>query len=166
MADTFELIASTTLGSSAASIDFTSIPSTFQNLILKYSIRSATGGVGYVKLTLNGSTSSFSGKGLEGNGTGVSLSGTGNFAGVFCGSTDTANTFSNGEIYFPNYASSSYKSFSSDSATETNATESYLELIAGLWSNTAAITSISLNLSTSANIAQYSSAYLYGIKSS
>jgi hypothetical protein len=34
----------------------------------------------------------------------------------------TAGTFSNSEIYIPNYTSSNQKSFSSDSVTENNAT--------------------------------------------
>jgi hypothetical protein len=67
------------------------------------------------------------------------------------------------EIYFPNYASATNKSFSIDSVTENNATLANQFLTAGLWSNTAAITSITL-LAASGNLAYYSTASLYGIK--
>ena len=76
----------------------------------------------------------------------------------------TADTFTNFEIYIPGYASSTYKNFSIDSAQETNATTAYTELWAMLWSNSAAITSITLN--SDANWVSGSSFYLYGIKNS
>jgi hypothetical protein len=61
-----------------------------------------------------------------------------------CLATATANTFGNTEFYIPNYTSSNYKSFSVDGVTENNATAAFA-LYAGLWSNTAAITSFRLN---------------------
>jgi hypothetical protein len=165
MPNTFELIASSTVGSGgASSIDFTSIPSTYTDLCLKYSIRAASGAVGYVKLTLNGSTSSFTTRSIESDGsTAYSFSDT-NIAGTFAASTYTANTFSNNDLYIPNYAGSTNKSYSTDSVTENNATQAFATLTAGLWSNTAAINAITLTLSSAANLAQYSTAYLYGVK--
>jgi hypothetical protein len=80
-------------------------------------------------------------------------------------SSFTASTFANNEVTIPNYTSSNFKSYSVDSVTENNATQAYAIFVAGLWSNTAAITSITLGLS-SANFVQYSTAYLYGIKNS
>ena len=41
---------------------------------------------------------------------------------VVQGGNTTANTFSNYEIYIPNYTSANYKSASSDMVNETNAT--------------------------------------------
>ena len=80
----------------------------------------------------------------------------------------TANTFSNDEIYIPNYAGSTFKSWSIDNCKELNATNSdgMNQLIAELFSNTGAITSIEIGATQSANLAQYSTATLYGIKSS
>ncbi len=72
------------------------------------------------------------------------------------------NTFANGEIYIPNYTASVNKSVSIDSVTENNATSAIAALDAGLWANTAAITSINLN-GNNGNFVQYSTAYLYGI---
>jgi hypothetical protein len=37
------------------------------------------------------------------------------------GANSTASTFSNGEVYFPNYTSSNNKSFSADAVSEKNA---------------------------------------------
>ena len=82
--------------------------------------------------------------------------------------TDTPNTFSNGEMYVPNYAGSTQKSASLDSVAENNASTAYMAMQAGLWTGTAAITSIALtpDTSTSPSFSQYSTATLYGIKNS
>jgi hypothetical protein len=77
----------------------------------------------------------------------------------------TASVFSSGEMCIPNYTGSSYKSFSTDSVQENNATLSRLVLVAGLWSDTAAVTSITLTAAAGLFV-QYSSATLYGIKNS
>jgi hypothetical protein len=58
---------------------------------------------------------------------------------------DTANTYSNVEIYVPNYRSSNPKSFNIDGVTENNATSAASRLAAGLWNSTAAITSLQFN---------------------
>jgi hypothetical protein len=79
-------------------------------------------------------------------------------------STSTVNTFSSVSLYIPNYTSSDYKSYSVDKVSEQNGTTAYAELIAGLWSQTAAITSLKfISASASVDLAQYSTAYLYGI---
>ena len=73
------------------------------------------------------------------------------------------------EIYLPNYASSNYKSFAADNTSETNLSSgntNYLSMSSGLWSNTAAITSITFVIADATNFVEYSTATLYGIKSS
>lgn len=166
MATTFELISSVTVGAGgAASIDFTSISSTYTDLCLEYSTRtSAAGAVGAViSLAYNGSTSNFSAKYLEADGTNKgSYSSPANFGGVSNTTAMTASTFSSGSIYIPNYAGSNYKSYSIESVTEQNATGALIEMIAGLWSVSTAINQITLT--TSGTFQQYSTAYLYGVK--
>lgn len=163
---TYTLIASSTVGSGGAtSIDFTSIPSTYTDLLIKFSARNRTGGATGVYISFNGSTSSFTDKYLEGNGTSVSSGSLARYLGTEVVYNWTANTFSNGEVYIPNYTGSTNKSFSADDVSENNATQAYATFNAGLWSNTAAITSISLTI-TNESFAQYSTAYLYGIKNS
>ena len=149
----------------ASSVTFNSIPQTgYTDLVIRSSIR-ATGATSGGFLTFNGSTSGYSEKLLYGTGsvTGSASNSGAGLVWVFenVPSTYTANTFSNGEIYIPNYTSANYKSMSVDNVQENNATTSDQYLVAGLWSNTAAITSI--NIASSSSFAQYSSFYLYGV---
>ena len=162
---TYTLISSVTVGSGgAANIEFTSIPSTYTDLVIKNSLR-ATGATSGGFLTFNNNTTGYSERLLYGTG---SASGSANNSGAgfvwafeTVLSTYTANTFSNGDIYIPNYTSSNYKSVSVDNVQENNATASDQYLVAGLWSNTSAITSI--KLASGSTFAQHSTAYLYGI---
>jgi hypothetical protein len=74
----------------------------------------------------------------------------------------TANTFSNGAVYIPNYAGSAHKSVSWDYVTENNSTTADQMILAGVWADTAAITSITLAL-PSGVFTQHSTASLYTI---
>jgi hypothetical protein len=169
MPNTFELIVSSTVGAGgAASIDFTSIPSTYTDLCLDISIRDSQGGAANAALvSFNGSTSSFTVRHLQGQ---PSVSPNVNSATTparFIGNSDssgaTASTFSSISLYIPNYAGSANKSYSADAATENNATEAYSNIVAGLWSNTAAINQVTISPS-GGTFVQYSTAYLYGVK--
>ena len=164
MANTFELISSVTVGSGgAASIDFTSIPSTFTDICLKVSARDGDSNwvLGMKFNTTNGSS-----RFIQGDGASASSGTQGDMRFIVTSAGATANTFGNAEIYIPNYAGSNYKSVSIDSVSEANASTAYMRMIAALWSNTAAINQITLTNIASGNIPQYSTAYLYGIKSS
>jgi hypothetical protein len=165
--NTFVKIATVTVGSGgASSIAFSSIPSTYTDLCLKISARNTDPAAGSPAMYIgfNSSTSSFSNRYLYGNGASAT-SGTGTTgASIIDGGSNTTSTFASTEIYIPNYTSSNYKSYSIDNVQENNATTAYAVLYAGLWSNTAAITSI--QLTGDANFAQYSTATLYGIKNS
>lgn len=170
MANTFELIEAKTLTTSAASITFSSIPATYTDLVIKYSLRDSQTGYNYggTIVKFNGSSSGYSERLLYGNGTtAYSVSSSGTYISFLetAQAGATASTFANGEIYIPNYLSSNYKSVSSDVVTETNATDAYAGLAAHLWSNTAAITSVSI-APTGGTFVTYSTAYLYGIKNS
>lgn len=170
MPNTFTKIASVSVGAGgASSMDFTSIPATYTDLCVKLSGRSARAAqqADNLFITFNSTTSGYTIKALMGNGTSASSSSNAtryaSFAVDAAGST--ASTFSNHEIYIPNYAGSTNKSYSADSVSENNATGAQSDLIAGLWSNTAAITSISLLPEVSTWV-QYTTATLYGIKNS
>lgn len=173
MANTYTLIASVTVGSGgAASIDFSSIPSTYTDLCMKVSARDARAVVASsIVLQINGSTAaSGSYRRIYGDGAAAfsdSSSGDVTVQSAHSdGNSATANTFGNVEIYIPNYAGSANKTFSSDGVAETNGTTTYMSMVAGLWANTAAITQITLKPATAVNFLQYSTAYLYGIKNS
>jgi hypothetical protein len=163
---TFEKIATVDVGLlGAASIDFSVIPTTFTDLCVKLSARGTSASVSTsIYISFNGSTASFTGKWLEGAGSGTPGSGSiARYIGDMTAATATASTFSNQEVYIPNYASSNNKSFSADSVTENNATLSYIHLNAGLWSNTAVINQVTLT-PAAGTFVQYSTATLYGIK--
>jgi hypothetical protein len=160
MATTFTKIADVTVGSGgAATIDFTSIPSTYTDLVLKVSAKNLSGQAQTIRAAFNGSTSNTSTRYLEGTGSTVYSGTDTNWMGS---SGDSTNVFSSFEWYIPNYAGSNYKSISIDSVTELNGNPAYATLIAGLWSQTAAINQITLTQSGS-NFAQYSTATLYGV---
>ena len=167
MANTFELIYSATVGSGgAADITFNTIPSTFTDLCLVLSSRTASGGAADVLIQFNtdSTAGNYSQKQIQANGATVS-GGTGNQqSATSSGSTDTASTFANSQIYIPNYAGATTKNYNTDSVTENNATTAYATLRAGRWNDTSAINAIKLTHNGGANFAQYSTAYLYGVK--
>lgn len=170
MANTFKKIQTVTVGSGgAASIDFTSIPQTYTDLKIVSSLRvTYDGGNSWIDgiVTFNGSTSGYSERFLYGDGSTVgsaSQSSTGlKWAAFAVDSGATASVFSNNELYIPNYTSSNNKSVSSDSVTENNGTVAQQSLHAGLWSNSAAITSVTLTPGFGSFV-QYSTATLYGV---
>jgi hypothetical protein len=170
MANTFELIASSTVGAlGAANIDFTSIPSIYTDLCLKMSLRTDKAAIdGPIFMNINGVSTNRTMIYLEGNGASAS-SGSASSANISPGgegASATSNTFASIDLYLPNYSNTSYnKSFSVDSVGENNATTIYADLLAGLWSQTAAINQLTLSPQTG-NFVQYSTAYLYGIKNS
>jgi len=172
MANTYTLIASSTVGSGgAANIEFTSIPSTYNNLCILYSIRSNRSEIiDGLELTFNNSTSGYDSKDIYGTGSAAGSQGNGgtsNIAIWSCtGNTATTNTFSSVQVYIPNYSGSNYKSVSSEGVDENNATAAYMGMDAGLWSNTAAITSVKIKPTFGTLFVQYSTAYLYGISNS
>jgi len=170
MATTYEAIATVTVGSGgAANIEFTSIPGTYTDLLVKLSTRTNESQVfGAVTMDFNSSTSSQSTKYLFGNGASAGSLDPGAvlYVGDGVGANATASTFSNMEVYIPNYTSANNKSASADAVGETNGTTAYMSLQANLWSNTAAITSIRFNAITTKTFQQYSTATLYGIKNS
>lgn len=163
MALTYTAIATVEVGSGgAASIAFSTIAGTYTDLVVKMSSR-ADADVVDVVCSVNGSALD-SGKRLRGNGVGAASISTAQNLGVN-NSGATANTFSNAEWYFPNYASSNYKSVSMEGVSENNGTDAYSSLVAGLESTASAITALSFAPS-SGNFVQYSTATLYGIKNS
>jgi len=153
------------LNSSAASITFSNIPQTgYTDLKVVISSRQTVtnGGNGYYyDVTFNGTSANRSGRYLL-NLDGSVSSSTYTLWGLSNPSDFTANTFSNCELYIPNYTSSSFKSASLDSTNENNATGIRQVLATGLWSDTAAINSITLTPG-GGSFVQYSTFSLYGL---
>ena len=170
MANTYVKIATVTVGAGGAtSMDFTSIPSTYTDLTVKICARTTNASVNdNVSIRPNGNTTNRSARRIYGTGGSVlSDSLTDIVVGNIAGSSATGNAFGNAEFYLPNYAGSTNKSFSTDGVNEYDqATGVNMSMVAGLWSSTAAITSLNLYSEAGANFVQYSTATLYGIKKS
>ena len=165
MPNTYTLLETITVGAAgASSVTFNSIPQTgYTDLVVKMSGRSSAAN-NSISMTFNGSSANFTSRYINGSGTAASSGSRTDFyqSSVVDESGYTANTFGNTEIYIPNYVSANYKSFSIDGVIENNATLAYTALIAGLWSNTAAITSITI-APGGGNFAQHSTFSLYGV---
>lgn len=177
---TYKLIASSTVGSSGANtVEFTSIPGTYTDLLVKISARSIDTSVaaGYDPLLyrINSATSGYLGRQLFGDGSTVGSGseatrtsdiatgtwGRLTYYGINNGNT-TASVFSVADVYFSNYASSTAKSVNCDFSSEGNGLTYYSEFITHLNSTTSAITSIAFALGKQ-YFGQYSTFYLYGI---
>ena len=172
MATTYTLISSTTLGSTTASVTFSSIPQTYTDLLLKISPRTTNTSFGEtIRIRPNNSTANGSATILRGFSTGTSSYTYSNVLATnnSLGDTATASIFASIDVYIPNYTSSNYKSFSSDAVSEiNNATNGRQDIIASLWSNTAAITSLVFDNDAGSpfSFTANSTFYLYGIKNS
>ena len=170
MANTFTLIKTYTLTSSQSSIDFTSIPATYTDLCLKLSLRTdRTSITSDLILQYNGDTSAaYSFYRIYGTGASVGTDNLGagannGLSGFADGASATASTFGNTEIYIPNYAGSTKKSWSSLGVNENNAGTAYAGFFAGLYTGTSAINQVTIKDYNSSNFVQYSTASLYGI---
>jgi hypothetical protein len=135
------LLETISLTQAATSVTFDNLPSTgYTDLKIVFAgIGNTTEGT---YIAFNGSQANFSGVYLIGDGTSAA-------SGVltrYIGSIQNQTVIpQNGEIYIPNYTSSSNKSFSVTEVQPATGSAGYQNLISGLWSNTAAITSITLD---------------------
>jgi len=170
---TLSLVSTVTVGAGGSStIVFSGIPATGTDLLLVLSCRNTGSGNSYIQLGMNSVSSGYETRILRGESGVSSTTGTAVglnnifWAGMTGGSTLTANTFTSVQIYIPNYAGSTAKSFSSEYSKETNDATYYENGIsAGSCTSTAAITSLTLSLLLSgATFAQYSTASLYTIQ--
>jgi hypothetical protein len=176
MPENYILLERTELNASAASVTFANIPqSGYTDLKIVYSARSSSTS-GYAETVNmkfnNSSTSDYTWRGVYSvTATPGSNNSGGSVAQIRAGNVPsanlTANTFSNNEIYIPNYTSANFKSVSIDAVSEVNGSTDFtytLMLQAGLRSNTAAITSIDLSLDTGGTSFVAGSTFsLYGI---
>lgn len=172
---TMTLISSQTLGGTTASVTFSSIPSTYNDLKLVISARgdSVSGYTTFFTIKLNGDTgTNYSDTFIQGNSSAILSSHhssvTSDQDSVFDNANATASTFGSTEIYIPNYNSTGSKPYFNINVTENNlasAGTAYVQAEASLYRGASGISSITLTPS-SGNFVQYSNFYLYGIKNS
>lgn len=164
----YQLIETKTLASTATSITFSSIPQDGTDLVVFYNLRDANANAGNLifghYISFNGSTSNFTQRYISSLTSGVGSGTTpSRFLGWHPDSDGTSNTFCNSAIYIPNYAGSTNKSYSVESSSEANSTRTAHTILAGLWSDTSAITSLTISSDTGGNLAIGSLISLYKI---
>jgi hypothetical protein len=163
--NTYEAIATQTLGSAAATVTFSSIPQTYTDLVLVLNATSSTTANSYVRIN------SDSGANYSWN----VLYGSGSVAG-----TDRAGSVSNGVLmdYYgyptstiPNVNIIQFMNYSNTTTFKTvlgranqATTSGGIDLITSMWRSTAAITELTLRFTGSQTWSTGSTFSLYGIK--
>lgn len=168
----YESIATATIGSGGqATISFTSIPSTFKQLQVRWLTRStATGGdsASTMRMKINNSTGTYRSHGLLGTGTAAIAGEIGTSGGDWVyyavpNSSVSASIFGAGVIDILDYTNTSKNSVSRMLAGFDKNGGGQVGLQSQLWVDTAAITQLDFTLATG-NFAEYTSFALYGIK--
>lgn len=169
----FDSIATTTVGAGgASSVTFSSIPSTYTHLQIRYIGRTtvASSGLDDIFLTLNGSATTYAWHRLLGDGASATASAASsttqiNLSSAVPRGNATASAFGAGVIDILDYTSTNKnKTTRALFGADLNGSGQVL-LGSGLWYATpAAITSITLTPEASHIFAQYSSFALYGVR--
>jgi hypothetical protein len=164
----FESIATAIGTGSSDTVTFTSIPSTYQHLQLRFNTLSSAGALGSLRLTVNSDTgTNYSYHYLEGNGATVAASGSATSNPYVSGIPRNTSYPTVGIIDIHDYASTSkYKTirvFAGVNANNTTNNDQSVILASNLWQSTSAINSIAVRLS-GGNLTTSSTISLYGIK--
>lgn len=168
----FELISTQVLTGTAATVTFSSIPSTYTHLqlriVAKFSAASATG---YSAVRFNSdSAANYSYHYLYGTGTSVASTGSAgtSFAGlVFMGANDVgASVFSSNIIDILDYKDTNKYKTTRLLGGRSQSTSPQVNLVSGNWRSTSAITSIDLPVLDGTSYSIGSRFSLYGVKGS
>lgn len=166
---TYTLISSTTLTGSQTTVTFSSIPSTFTDLVLKISARSdRANAVELLNITFNSNSSAIASTTvLYGNGASVANTRTSDETSTYYNWVDAAssasNIFGSTEIYIPSYTVSQSKPYSSISVQEDNSSTAYISANSNLFRSNSAISRIDITPYIGTNWISGSTFYLYGI---
>ena len=168
-ATSYESIATVLVGSGGASdITFSSIPSTYKHLQIRYIGRNTSTSLD-VYAQFNADTgNNYRSHYLTGDGSSASAGDIGTQAfwngGYTSGSSQSANVFGAAVIDILDYTNTNKNTVTRTLTGWDNNGSGQLVLYSGLWINTAAVTSIKLYKPPSGTWAQHSSFALYGIK--
>jgi hypothetical protein len=160
MPTTYEPIASTTLSAGTATIDFTSIPQTYTDLVFVVSGKNTVAATN-IQLRFNSDTgSNYSNTSLTGNGSSASSGRSSNVTYSFIGDLGAGSEYSTIVTHIFNYSNTTtFKTLISRS----NLASIQVILRALLWRSTSAITSIQVSCQSD-SLASGSTFTLYGIK--
>jgi hypothetical protein len=172
MADSHDLIQTTTLTATSASISFTSIPQTYDTLKIVIHARATAGGVTPgINMAWNGATGLTSGRYLfwnlnSGGDLNEGSAGLELHAAWFPGSSVAANYFGSSEVYITNYSASTSKIYMCDNwhGTENgfSTNQAYLGLFSVVTTGATSISNITFYPGT--NFAIGTTISMYGIK--
>jgi hypothetical protein len=149
----YESIQTVTLTGTQATIDFTSIPSTYKHLQIRYIARnSAANTDGYQAIQFNGDSTNgnyYFYHFLEGDGTSITAAAGGTNAGILAGrnsgASASASVFGAGVVDILDYTNTNKnKVVRVLAGSDNNGSGNVLDLSSGFWLNTAAVTSIKL----------------------
>jgi hypothetical protein len=173
MAATYTLISSQVLGSSAASVTFSSIPQTYTDLVLKISAKDSGGGTpASINILANSTSGTDNSDTLLYANAGSATVTSSNVAKTYNrfnsyiagGGMTATSSFSNTEVYIPNYTAAASRQSSAISTISDSTANGYILATASLNQAGAAVTS--LIIQASASFLANSSFYLYGIRNS
>lgn len=167
----YESIATVTVGSGgSSSVSFTSIPSTYQHLQVRIIAKDSrgVGNLSNLYMTFNSDTgANYATHQLYGDGGGAgaaaATSSTSMFFGYCASATTTANMFGATITDVLDYANTSKNKTIRSLTGGDNNGSGVVALTSGVWMNTAAVSTITITPLV-ANLTQYSSFALYGIK--
>lgn len=177
MANTYVLINSQTLSTTASSVTFSSIPQTYTDLLLRMSAKSNSSTFAESpKVIINSITSNYNHLNIFRNASNgvinTSNTNAGTYftmgAGAIGNAATVPNVFGNGEIYLPNYTNAQDKPmiFQGVQTTAITTVGGVVQYGGGRVTTTEAITSLTLSLTNGSLWLENSSFWLYGIKKS
>jgi len=163
--NSYESIATVTVGSGGtATISFTSIPSTYKHLQVRFIARTNRAATSDVLLINPNGSASTNGHYLYGEGSSAS-SGTGTgYVGWGTGTSATASVFSVGVIDILDYADTNKNKVVRSLAGYDNNGSGEIALFSDLQTSTTALSSFTITSQNAASFVQYSHFALYGIK--
>jgi hypothetical protein len=169
MPNTYSYIAKYQLTGTTTTVDFTSIPNTYDDLVFRFNARASNGSFSnnQMRFQYNNDTSNIYYAGW-GRGDGSSAFayfdtiGAG-YIGLITSDGAAAGYFSTGELYIPNYAGNKKKISYSHTVGTNDSSPMYTNHQANVWQSTSAITSVKFIAANSEFMAN-STFYLYGIK--
>lgn len=167
LSSNFDSIATVTVGTAQSTITFSSLPSIYKHLQLRY-ITNNTSAAYYVLLRFNSdSGTNYASHQLTGNGTAASAGGTASNTLIELprnSGTFSSSIMSTGVVDILDYLNTSkYKTVRSLGGYDTNGNGQAVDFNSGVWMNTGAITSITLS-AVGGNYNTNSQFALYGIK--
>jgi len=168
----FDSIATVTVGAGGqTTITFSSIPSTYKHLQLRYIARQTGGGAGGASIFMkinSDAGNNYAQHILYGTGASAAAGASTSRANIsyqlMASNGDTASIFGAGVTDFLDYQNTNkYKTIRSINGLDLNNTSGQLWFVSGLWQNTNAISQLDFTAETG-NFAQYSTFALYGVK--